>query len=164
MAAANYPAQITQFSVENAFVPAVALPIAASNINPTQINALQTVGGVAKTFTLTEGTWLVNGNGQLNFADACTGCEYMCATFDLNVLGGGRQTSAPICVGVGNVFTANTNVPFTISDLINVPAGTTKTFVFNITYTGLLTAPCSVSGGFVVATRIGNFPVSNPAF
>lgn len=166
MSSANYPVQFIQRSLNNDLVAAVNVPPVISGAL-SKVNILQTVAGVGKVIDLTSGTWLLNGNGTVQFSAAVTTCEIMCATID-RVDVAGRQSSTPICLlptlsgGITADFTANTVMPFSVSDCVIVPEGQTHTYSLNITYTGLIGGGVGavISNQFLVADRIGNYPVS----
>jgi hypothetical protein len=166
MSSANYPPQIIQRVLLNEFGVAVPVPTVASGALSV-VNILRTVADAPKVLTLTSGTWLLNGNGQCAFTAGVTSCEVMCVTIN-RVDVAGRQSSSTICVcpaltgGIQSDFTANTLVPFSVSDCIVVPEGQTQTYSLNITYTGLVGGGgASINSQFLVADRIGNYPVSS---
>jgi len=157
MSVSNYPSQIIQRTLTNERVGGVPIPAVASG-PLTTVSAIQDVAGATRGLILTPGTWLVNGNGRCNFSNTVTSCEVMCITFDYT--GGARQSASNISVTSTFDFTANTSVPFSLSDLIIVAVGTTVDLTFNITYTGLINGGATVLDAFVVANRIGDYPVS----
>ena len=133
MSYANFSPTYREQSVVNLFAANISVPATANGAAIVETPLIQTALAAEIPLVLGEGVWVVNARTMINPFDGAETYQYMQSVLyeDANI----RAASAPV-FGASVVSAANVDLYFSVSHILVVPAGETRSLTYRLRSNG----------------------------